>query len=135
MTKIESNKALVNAPIETVYTFLQDLNNYNLLLPKDKISDWQSSEDQFSCKIQNTYKIALNKINETANQQIQLKADDSSPLKFNLNVNIAEVNGQTEVHLLGEADLNPFLKMMVMKPLRNLFDYMAGRLVKIHEQA
>lgn len=134
MTKIESDKTTVAASVETVYAFLQDLNNYQLLLPKDKISDWNSTKDGFSCKVQNTYKIALNKDTEFENEKIVLESDESSPLKFNLNVNVTAKGDATEVHLLGEADLNPFLKMMVMKPLKNLFDYMANRLVKVNEQ-
>lgn len=134
MTTIESNKAEVNAPVDTVFSFLQDLNNYELLFPKDKISDWKSEADNFSCKIQSAYKVAMKKDAETPNQQIQLVSQDGSQLKFNLNVELASLEeNKTQVQLVGAADLNPFLKMMVMKPLQNLFDYMAHRLVKVHE--
>lgn len=134
MTKIESNKANVNASVETVYAFLQDLNNYELLFPKDKVSNWESTGDSFSCKIQNTYKIMLNKKSEVANENIHLESADGSPLKFNLDVNVKSLGeNETEVQMIGNADLNPFLKMMVMKPLKNLFEYMAGRISKVHE--
>ena len=52
MTEIISNKAEVNADIGEVFSFLTDMNNYELLLPKDNISHWRATDDEFSCKIQ-----------------------------------------------------------------------------------
>lgn len=133
MTEITSNKAEVAANINTVFDFLNDMNNYELLLPKDKISDWKADGDHFSCKVQNTYKIALVKKGTTENNSIHLVSAEDSPLKFNLDVKLESVSDtETQAQLFCEADLNPFLKMMVLKPLENLFNYMAGRLEKVY---
>jgi carbon monoxide dehydrogenase subunit G len=136
MTKITSNKAELAADIDTVFGFLNDMNNYELLLPKDKISDWKAAGDHFSCKIQNTYKISLNRSGTTENTAIHLVSDNSSPLKFSLDIRlIASSDSSTTAQLFCDADLNPFLKMMAMSPLQNLFNYMANRLEKVHGKA
>ena len=57
MTRIESKKVAVNCPQAECFEFLTDMNNYELLLPKKNISDWNSDEKTCSFKIQKTYKL------------------------------------------------------------------------------
>ncbi|MCT4579844.1 MAG: hypothetical protein N4A35_00380 [Flavobacteriales bacterium] len=136
MTKIESKKVVVNSSQQEVFEFLSDMNNYELLLPKKNISDWKSDEKTCSFKIQKTYKLVLEHVGGTTYNQVNIKSGEGSPFKFTLDVNLAE-GAATEAQLICNADINPFLKMMVQKPLNNLFDYMADRIatVKGEEQA
>ncbi len=136
MTKIESKKVVVNSSQQEVYEFLSDMNNYELLLPKKNISDWKSDEKTCSFKIQKTYKLVLEHVGGSEYNQVNIKSGEGSPFKFTLDVNLAEGDA-TEAQLICNADINPFLKMMVQKPLNNLFDYMADRIatVKGEEQA
>lgn len=136
MTRIESKKVSVNCPQAECYEFLTDMNNYELLLPKKNISDWSSDEKTCAFKIQKTYKLVLEQTGGTPSSQINIKSGEGA-FKFVLDINLKEENGVTEAQLVCDADINPFLKMMVMKPLNNLFDYMADRIavVKGGEQA
>lgn len=132
MTRIESKEVTVDAAILECFEFLQDMNNYELLLPQDKISKWESDEKQCSFKIQNTYKLTLVHHSNTPSNQVLIKSGPDSPFKFDLFINLEELNNSsTKAQLICEADINPFLKMMVQKPLNNLFDYMADRLAKV----
>jgi len=135
MTRIESKKVNVACNAEECYEFLTDLNNYELLLPKDKISNWESSEKKCSFKIQKTYKLELIYSNGLPYKEIHLKSGENSPFQFTLNILLSESGNDTEAQLICDADINPFLKMMVEKPLNNLFNYMADRLVKVKEKA
>ena len=78
----------------------------------------------------------LEQIGGTPSSQINIKSGEGA-FKFTLDINLKEENGVTDAQLICDADINPFLKMMVMKPLNNLFDYMADRIavVKGGEQA
>lgn len=133
MTRIESKEVTVGSSIEECFKFLLDMNNYELLLPKDKISHWESDEKQCSFKIQHTYKLALVYNSSTPNTQVLVKSGPDSPFKFDLFINMSEEGSGTKAQLVCDADINPFLKMMVQKPLNNLFDYMAERLVKVND--
>ena len=42
MTRIESKSVMITKSAEEVYAFASDLNNFQLLLPKDRISDFKS---------------------------------------------------------------------------------------------
>lgn len=133
-TNIESNKVTINASQEVVYTFLTDFNNIKELLPQDKISDWNATVDQCSFKIQNAAIIPLVKDSVEPNNKINIKSGDKAPFPFTLEVFINELDGGEgcEAYMHFEGEINAFLKMMVVKPLTNLFNYMAKRMQEVH---
>lgn len=131
MTTIESKTVTIQADPTTVFDFLLDLNNYQLLLPKNVISDWESDAKHCSFKVQKMYKLALVYHDSKPETQVHIKSGEGSPFSFDLYIHLNNHGETLEAHLICEADINPMLKMMVQKPLNNLFDYMAERLVKV----
>ena len=59
MTSIQTDKKIIAASAETVFNFLVDLNNFNQLLPQDKVEKWQSTSDQCSFSIKKMAAIGL----------------------------------------------------------------------------
>ncbi|MFN0031822.1 MAG: hypothetical protein ACKVOR_06665 [Flavobacteriales bacterium] len=131
MTQIESKKVTVSASTESVFDFLSDMNNIQKLLPLDKITEWKSDEKSCSFKIQNAYTIGLNHMGGTPHSTVNYESAQGSPFAFTLNTQLSVNDNGTDAQLFCEADINPFLKMIVTGPLKNLFDYMAERLVKL----
>ena len=133
-TNIESNKVTINASQEVVYTFLTDFNNIKALLPQDKISDWNATVDQCSFKIQNAAVIPLVKESVVAHNKINIKSGEKAPFPFTLEVFVNPIDGGEgcEAHMEFEGEINAFLKMMVVKPLTNLFNYMANKMQEVH---
>lgn len=131
-TIIESNKVLVNATSEKVFGYLTDFNNIQELLPKDKISDWQADLDSCSFKIQNAATIPLVKDQIHPNHQIDIISGEKAPFPFTLKVYLEDKGDNCEAHLVFNGEINAFLKLMVVSPLTNLFNYMAERLQKVH---
>lgn len=129
MTRIESKKVQVAASAAEVFAYLNDLNHFEDLLPPERIDNWRSDEDSCRFKIKNVSEIGFRKKSADAPQYLQLESDESAPFPFTLNIHIKSVDeNNCEAHQVIEADINPFLKMMVEKPLTNLFDYIADRL-------
>lgn len=126
--KIESKKVSIKAPREEVFKYVSDLNNFKEFLPMDKISDWESKEDFCSFKIQGTATIDLHLEKVEAPSRLELKSGEKAPFPINLDIFFDEADGLTEVHQKVLVEVNPFLKMMVEKPLTNLFDFIADRL-------
>lgn len=132
-TIIDSNKVTVNASQADVFAYLCDFNNVKNLLPEDKISDWKATVDDCSFKIQNAAIIPLVKESTEPNSRINIKSGEKAPFPFTLIVNIDDLgNGTCEGNLHFEGEINAFLKMMVVSPLTNLFNYMAKRLQEVH---
>lgn len=129
--KIESKKVTVAADGEAVFDYITDLNNFKNLLPAERISEWESREDYCSFKVQGTATIDL-KLKETDRPvRILMESGERSPFPFTLEVFLESSGDETTAYQLMQADVNPFLKMMVEKPLSNLFDYIADRLTKV----
>lgn len=132
MTRIESKQVEISKPAGELYTFLQDMNNFQQLLPQDRISEWTSDGSSCSFKVQGAATIGLKVDGGEAPGHLKLKATERSPFPFTLDVFLKDTNGTTTAWQEFNADLNPFIKMMVEKPLKNLFDHIADRMKAIH---
>ena len=132
MTRIESKHVEIARTAQDVYTFLQDMNNFQQLLPEDRISEWKSDGKSCSFKVQGAATIGLALDGGTPNDIVRMKSTERSPFPFTLNVHLSGANGSTSAYNVFEADLNPFIKMMVESPLKHLFDHIADKMVAIH---
>lgn len=128
--KIESKTVSVPADREKVFDYIINLNNFQSLLPADRISEWESTETYCSFKVQGTATIDLQLKESERPAYVLLEGGERSPFPFTLEVFLENDNGQTSAYQLMTASINPFLKMMVEKPLANLFDYIAEKLVQ-----
>ena len=127
---IETNHQIINASREEVYNFLIDMNNFEELFPKDKIDNWSATEETCSLKIKSMGQIGLKRVASTPNLLIYLDSYGKSPFKFTLNIYLSEKENGSEVYLDFDGDINPFMKMMVEKPLTEFFNGIVKRLAK-----
>ncbi|HRD53826.1 MAG TPA: hypothetical protein PKY96_14385 [Flavobacteriales bacterium] len=132
MTTIESKKVTIAKPAAELHAFLMDMNNFRQLLPESRISDWQSDGKSCSFKVQGAATIGLMLDGGEAPSLVNMKVTERSPFPFTLDVHLKEENGTTTLWQIFNADLNPFIKMMVEKPLGNLFDHVADRMKAVH---
>jgi carbon monoxide dehydrogenase subunit G len=127
--RLESIKVDLKKSREEVFSFLSDFRNFEHLIPKEKVSKWSATEDTCSFNINGMADIGM-KI-ESTNQpsQINIVSHGKNPFEFNLTVFIEEkLNNESASFLVFEAQVNPFLKMMVEKPLGNFFNMLAEKL-------
>jgi carbon monoxide dehydrogenase subunit G len=132
MTRIESKTVQIAKSPHELYTYLQDMNNFKELLPQDRISDWQSDGNSCSFKVQGAATIGLKIAGGTEPNHLQLASTERSPFPFTLDVHLEDEGTGTKAWQIFNADLNTFIKMMVEKPLKNLFDHIADKMVAIH---
>jgi hypothetical protein len=130
MASIESKEVRLNVAPEVVFAYVKDLRNLIELLPKDKVSDWQGSETQCTFKVAGGYKIGLEHKSESAPNRLVLNSTEGSAMPFDLDIHFNAEGDGTSAGMTGNLDVNPFMRMMVEKPLKNLFDYIADRLEK-----
>lgn len=134
MVKIISNKVKVKGPIQEVADFLCNMNNFIHLLPKDKISDWKSTDTECSFKVQGGIKIPLVFKSVDVDHTIHIVSGDGGPFPFTLDVKMTESEGMVEGFIEFNGEMNMFVQMMAEKPLTNLFNYIGDRLVKVREE-
>lgn len=126
--KINSQTVIVSAPQQEVFDFLKDANNIIHLLPQDKVSDFKATQDECSFKVQGGVIISLIHDGEEGTDKLFMKSGEKSPFPFRLTIHTSNKSEQTEGRIEFDGQVNMFLKMMVEKPLTNLFDYMSKKL-------
>lgn len=125
---INSTKVQINASPDTIISFLKDANNLIELLPQDKISDFKSSTEECSFKVQGGVIITLVQDGIEGNEKLFLRSGEKSPFPFKLTINVNESESGSEGFIHFDGEVNMFLKMMVETPLTNLFNYMSNKL-------
>ena len=132
--KIISEKVVVENSQENIFSYVSDMNNIINLLPQDKVSEWKSTENDCSFKVQNTATISLVKEKTEGTSRLYMKSGEKSPFPFSLTIFVEELEGKScEGYIEFDGKVNTFLKMMVEKPLTNLFNYMSNKLQEIQE--
>ena len=126
---LEGRKIIVNKSGAELVSMLNTPEGYRALMP-DSLQSFEVRDQGFKFSLKGMPEIAL-KIEEVTENQVTLKSASSS-LDFALKGMMTPVNeNQTEVQLLFEGKFNPFIKMMVEKPLKNFIDALTDNIEKI----
>lgn len=127
MTRIESEKKQINKSAREVFSFLSDFNNYKSIMPA-QVVDWQSTRDECSFTIKGMASLGMKITERIPDSEIKISKNGKAPFDFNLICSIEEGTGNTcNLQLFFDADLNPFLKMMAEKPLKNFLNLLVSR--------
>jgi carbon monoxide dehydrogenase subunit G len=119
---------------QIVYETLSDLNNLEKIkhrIPSDKIEDFTFDSDSCSFTVSPVGKVRFSIIDREPLKTIKLTADQS-PVAVNMWIQLKETGEkETKMKLTIKADLNPFLKPMISKPLQEGIDQIADIIAKI----
>lgn len=107
---------------QEIFSVLSDLRKLDLIkdkIPQDKIQDFSYDQDSCTLNVPPIGKVRFVIVEREANSTIKFETEQL-PFKVNLCIQLSptEVNG-TRLELSVKADLNPFLKPMVSKPLQD----------------
>lgn len=128
MTQFQSEKKIINAPVQEVFNFLEDFNNFDHLMP-EQIKNWKASKDQCSFTIEGLADLSMRIAGRTKNRNISIVADGKNPIDYTLDCFIAEKDENNSlVEIVFNADLNPFIKSVASRPLQNFVDMLANKL-------
>lgn len=123
MLKIETKEAVLDKNNQTVFEFASNIENFEKLIPADRVEGFSASNNSCSFTIKGISKIGF-KISETiVNEKVVFQSEGKNPFDFKIVLNIAE-NGanQSKIKINFEGDANPFIAMMAEKPLTNFFN-------------
>ena len=134
MTEFISEIKTIPYGNQIIFETLSDLNNLERLkdrIPSDKIEDFIFDTDFCSFSIQPVGKVHFSIINREPHKTIKLSADQS-PVEVNIWIQLKETGEQeTKMRLTIKAELNPFLKPMISKPLQEGINQIADILASI----
>ena len=125
---LEGRKIIVNKSSSELVALLKNPEDYKNLMP-DSLQSFEVRDNGFKFSLKGMPEIAL-KIEEVTDNQVVLKSASSS-LDFALKGMMNSIGeNQTEVQLLFDGNFNPFIKMMVEKPLQNFINSLTDNLEK-----
>jgi carbon monoxide dehydrogenase subunit G len=127
---LESPKVNVAKSAEYLFNALNDVKNFEKLMPENIAKFEVIDENCFEFGLKGMPEIKLVKKGGTPNSQVVLGAA-SSKLPFTLTANLTEVNDTTEVQLDFEGDFNPMMAMMIKGPITKFIETLAQNMGKL----
>ena len=133
MATFESTVRQINYPQQSVYQLLSDLSNIDKVkdrIPEDKVKDLTFDTDSIGINTP-MGAVKLNIVERDEPKCIKFETTES-PLPFNFWIQILPVTVQSsKMKLTIKADLNPFIKGIVSKPLQEGIEKIADALQSI----
>jgi len=127
--RIETDVKKVNAAPSSVFEWLSDMNNIGKLMPS-QITNWKSDVDACSYTINGMADINMKISTREPNSKIVMSSVGKNPFDFEISIHINSSDDISAVQLKFNGEINPFLKMMVEKPLTNFIDLLGNNLQK-----
>lgn len=135
MTTFESSIRQIPFSQQNVYRMLSDLSNIEKVkdrIPTDKIKDFHFDSDSVEMNVPPAGKVKLVIVEREEPKCIKFESQDS-PVPFNLWIQILPVTEQSsKMKLTIKAELNPFIRGMVQKPLQEGIEKIADVLQVIN---
>ncbi|MQP23648.1 SRPBCC family protein [Flavobacterium sp. LMO8] len=128
---LESPKVNVAKSAEYLFNALNDVKNFEKLMPENIAKFEVIDENCFEFGLKGMPEIKLVKKGGTPNSQVVLGAA-SSKLPFTLTGNLNAIDADnTEVQLDFEGDFNPMMAMMIKGPITKFIETLAQNMGKL----
>ncbi|MBR2206185.1 MAG: SRPBCC family protein [Prevotella sp.] len=133
-SKFESSVKQIPYSQQAVYNNISDLRNLEKVkdrIPEDKINDFTFDEDTVGLNVQPVGELKL-RICEREEPKCVKFETVQSPVPFNVWIQVLPVDEQnSKMKVTVKADLNPFIKSMVEKPLQEAVEKIADALALV----
>ena len=134
MTEFVSEIKAIPQNDDRIFAMLSDLSNLERVkdrIPQDKIQGFEFDSDSCSFSVNPVGKITFQIVEREPNKTIKF-ATTNSPVPLFLWIQLKQVAEiDTRMKLTARADLNPFIKQMVAKPMQEAIDKIAAVLEKL----
>lgn len=129
MTDFVSEVKTIPYSGERVFTMLSDLTNLERVkdrIPQDKIKDFEFDQDSCSLSVDPVGKITFRIIEREPHKTVKFETTNS-PVPLTVWIQLKEVApDDTRMKMTVRAELNPFIKSMVSKPLQEAVDKLSA---------
>ena len=134
-SKFESSVKLIPYSQQAVYNNISDLRNLEKVrdrVPEDKVQDFSFDKDTVSLNVAPVGELKLRICDREEPKCIKFETVQS-PVPFNVWVQVLPVDeNSSKMKVTVKAELNPFIKSMVEKPLQEGVEKIADALAMVH---
>ena len=133
-SKFESSVKQIPYPQQAVYDNISDLRNLEKVrdrVPEDKVSDFTFDEDTVGLSVAPVGELKLRICDREEPKCVKFETVES-PVPFNVWIQVLPVDEQnSKMKVTVKADLNPFIRSMVEKPLQEAVEKIADALAQV----
>jgi carbon monoxide dehydrogenase subunit G len=133
-SKFESSIKLVPYPQQAVYDNISDLRNLEKVkdrVPEDKVNEFTFDEDTVGLSVAPVGELKLRICDREEPKCVKFETVES-PVPFNVWIQVLPVDEQnSKMKVTVKADLNPFIRSMVEKPLQEAVEKIADALAQV----
>ena len=134
-SKFESSVKHVPYSQLAVYNNISDLRNLEKVrdrIPEDKVNDFSFDQDTISLNVAPVGSLKLRICDREEPKCVKFETVES-PVPFNVWVQVLPVDeNNAKMKVTVKAELNPFIKAMVEKPLQEGVEKIADALAQVH---
>ena len=129
MTTFRSTEKRIKARARDVYEFISDINNFDNLVPSERVRDFESDQESCRFTIDGVGRVGVRIAEKHPVSYIVYESEGSAPFPFKLRVDLEEA-GEKETLMKIElnAKLNMMMKMLAKRPLAEGTETAASRL-------
>ncbi|MCK4751036.1 MAG: hypothetical protein KAT15_28450, partial [Bacteroidales bacterium] len=122
--KIESKIGKSSSSQKQIYTFITDFNNFKDLLPKDKVSGWESSPDSCSFQVDPLGRTGIQIISKEPHSLVKMASmPEFSRYQFNIWIQLKSMSeNDTRIKITIEPLVNKMILTMIKLPLKKFVD-------------
>lgn len=122
--KIESKIGKSDSPDEQIYAFIGNFHNFKDLLPADKVSGWEASEEKCSFQVDPLGRTGLIIVEKQPYTLVKMSSDpEFSAYQFTIWIQLKKVaSDDTRIKITIEPLVSKMLLPMLRLPLKKLAD-------------
>ncbi len=119
----------VNRPVSQLYGLFSDFRQFEAMIPKDKVEDFEATENECSFTVKPLGKTGLRIVDKEQDKVVKFGPNGKSPFEFFLWVQLKSLAPyDTRLRLTLRAELNFMMKTMLGKKLQKGIDGFAEQI-------
>jgi carbon monoxide dehydrogenase subunit G len=122
-SEYKSRVGIMTCSSEEIYNFVTDIRNFEQFIPAGTINNWQAEKESCSFSVSMLGNVSFRLSEKEMYKKVVFKGDALKKNDFNLTLNInSDHSNSAKVDILLNADLNPMLKMIAEKPIKQFLE-------------
>jgi hypothetical protein len=111
------------------FSFITDLRNFDRFIQEGTISNWKADKESCSFSVSMVGAVNIRLVSKDEGKKVIYQGDALSSNDFTIRVDLSDdLSDHSEIRLFLTADLNPVLKMMADKPIRQFLDILINEI-------
>lgn len=131
ISNFESRSGRLTCNAEDVFAFVTDLRNFERFLPEGTINNWSAEKESCSFSVSMVGTVTVRLAEKEQYTRVVYMGDALKKNDFTLTLFISDnADNPADVKVTLGADLNPMMKMMAVKPIRQFLEMLIDEMEK-----